>query len=77
MKKMYQAPTARMIVVGQRYQLMAGSFEPETLRNVEGDPTNNGIPTSVKSSSLSPIQDMFGHGQDDGGIRSREFDWED
>ena len=75
MKKTYQIPVVRTVAISQRYHLMEPSVLPYSLRNAEG--ADNTLPTSVKSSSMSPVQDMFGNSQDEGGIRSREFDWED
>ena len=70
MKKQYQAPITRTVKLLHQGHLMTGS----PTRNILGDPTSNGLPTGV--GSTSDVADPFGgNGQDGNSTRSREFDW--
>ena len=75
MKKIYQVPAAKSICMLQNGCLMQASIN-KSKRNLSGDITNKGVPTSVVE-GFNPDESYDGQ-NGMGSIRSREADyWDD
>lgn len=76
MKKTYQKPKIKSIVLCCSTHLMGVSGEPKSLRQSTIDDDVKSDPVFGNIGFTSTGSGVYSHGQDNGN-RSREFDWDD
>ncbi len=77
MKKIYKTPATLVLKLNEELSILASTTpEDPSNRQVEGDPTSNGVPRGVGDTSETP--DPFGtKGQDGNTTRAKGSMWDD